>query len=517
MATLHIDKNRQVVPRWRRFVNGVLRGETAPESERPQAKFDSNTIQQLLADWRENPGMATAGDLLSVCVTLGLEDKAKEAVDYLLKYDDVPAATAQLAQAIAIGSSGWQLQDEYPGLNAIRAEIALEKHRLRYFPHDPYRWADLSRLYVTIGQTEKSRNAMRVALSLAPENRFVVRAATRLFLHLEEPDLAHRLLKDSPLVKVDPWILSAEIATAAATGHVSDLIVLGRRTLEKNRFAPFHLSELASALGTIQINSGSLKKGRKLIKRSLQMPSENALAQAAWLARDALTYEQLGETPSHEANAWLARREGNWKEVVKSSTRWLGEQPFSTRPAALGSFAAVLTGDYETASEIAWLGLQANPGDFLLKNNRAFALARMGQPEDAAALLRDVDAAGLSKEEKIVHVATLGMIAFRRGDPDAGRRHYLECIFAATLNDSKKAAVAAMYRAEQEIRIGSDYADQAVADARRLADESPEDSYVKQLRSRFESMLDSESQFDLNQTTATSPPLLTDGNSAHVM
>ena len=47
---------------------------------------------------------------------------------------------------------------------------------------------NLARLYTSLGVQEKASRCMRAAPSMAPENRFVLRAASRLLQHQQKPE-----------------------------------------------------------------------------------------------------------------------------------------------------------------------------------------------------------------------------------------------------------------------------------------------------------------------------------------
>jgi len=60
--------------------------------------------------------------------------------------------------------------------------------------HNPFVWVDLARAYENLGVREKAERMMRVALTLAPEDRFVLRSAARLYFHHDEFEQAHRVI-----------------------------------------------------------------------------------------------------------------------------------------------------------------------------------------------------------------------------------------------------------------------------------------------------------------------------------
>ena len=95
---------------------------------------------------------------------------------------------------------------------------------LAEYPRNPLLWSDLSRLYTSVNSKDKATRSMQVALSLARNDRFVLRGASRLFLHQGEKEKAHKLLESAETLKADPWILAAEIATASAYNKTSKYI-----------------------------------------------------------------------------------------------------------------------------------------------------------------------------------------------------------------------------------------------------------------------------------------------------
>jgi Flp pilus assembly protein TadD len=76
----------------------------------------------------------------------------------------------------------------------------LRQHVYR-FPDDAFSWADLALGFMTIGKKDAARRAMTVALHLAPFNRHVLRCASRMYLHLGDPERAHDLLKENAATK----------------------------------------------------------------------------------------------------------------------------------------------------------------------------------------------------------------------------------------------------------------------------------------------------------------------------
>jgi hypothetical protein len=352
VAGISGDPDRQVVPRLREYRGSLDRNELAPLDRAELDEPGTYSINHLIDAWQENPSVSVAADLVSSAFVLGVETAAVDAAEFLLRH----RATTRSARSIAAlylkrpdESMLEEIVDRTTlhnpdvgritryGARQFQARIHDLRSQLAEFPRNPILWCDLARLYTTVGSQAKATRAMETALSLAKSNRFVIRAASRLFLHQGDNARAHAILVSSDSLLSDPWILAAEVAIAAANKTTSRFIKRARLMLDWSRYQPFHLSELASALGTLETEAGKSKVGRKLIEFSLRDPTENAVAQADWLVRRTRMNISLNAGKSNEAAAWTASRNQQWVVSLHE------DQPFSSRPAAFGSHLAGVT------------------------------------------------------------------------------------------------------------------------------------------------------------------------------
>jgi hypothetical protein len=350
------DPPRQVVPRWRPFEQTLARGELLPTSPLVAPRFTEESVESQLYDWKDHKSLSIAADLVSAAFTLGLTSVALDAAEFLRRHPKAPPTARSLAAAYLRtagadlpGDPDFGSPDEIVGVpdpltSADRVHI-VAIHRLRarlaVYARNAVDWITLALHYTSLGSISKARRAVGVALGLAPQNRFILRAASRFFLHIGEHDRAHRLLSRSGIVRTDPWILAAEIATADAIRKSSSFAKLGKKFLDAGRFNDQHLSELASAVGTLEFKSGNDKRARKMIDVSLREPSENAIAQAVWISRTISSRVEVPQSGSSaEATAWTAYGDGHWERALEESDKWQEDQPFSSRPAAHGSFIA---------------------------------------------------------------------------------------------------------------------------------------------------------------------------------
>ena len=446
MAQRIDDRRRQVVPRWWPYRVAASLGEldaVSPIREAGSPRLDPSEIEQLLQDWHHNQNPFHAATLIDAALMSGQLSIAADAADWVLQNGGVSDVSLELAREVLTPS-----QPQFEAISAPAPQkrwkrIAAYRHNLRSSPRDSLLWVDLAREYSALGQIEPARRALRIAMGLSPDNRFVLRSASRFHLHAHDPEQAHALLLSSPATPRDPWLLSAEIVAAQAHGKKSRLIKRSQRLLAADKFHPRHTSELASALGTLELKTGRRKTARNLIEQALVDPTENAVAQAAWVARHVPSFEvpdsSLATPRAYEAVAWEAMAEENFDLAVRSSHEWFGDEPFATRPALFGSWvAAIAQGDFTTALEFAEAALVANPGDPRLIVQQLYCLASDGRTEEAERLIPVLEDAAKrgdgdrSPEEwDVLLHADKGLIAFRKGFTEQGRTHYEQALAIA--------------------------------------------------------------------------------------
>ena len=465
MAGFSEDKDRNVIPRWRSFGDIMERLElssVAPPRTHQSPLLDF--LDQKIIDWRKHQTVGHASDLVGAALTLGREQEAIGAAQFLLR-DRLNVS--HWARELAEKALGIPKNVEKPTRNPVEVEkstlheqVRALRHLLYIEPQDPITWVELSRVYAILGLDSKAKRSMTVGLQLANNNRFVLRSASRLWVHLDDPERAHHILIRADRTRHDPWLLAAEIAVGSIDGRKPRLVKIARRMLLDGKFPKGHISELASAVATLELNSGRVKKSKKLFRLSLEDPTENSVAQAAWASRNhnALRLnDQYLELPNaFEAKSWSHYHKSEWNEAVEQCKLWHFDQPFSSRPNALGScLAAVALEDYETSKWFANRGLMANPADFILLNNLAFALINLDDTEEAIKTLSMVDPSKLSNRELVVFKATQGLLEFRTGNVKCGRQFYSDARSMARKIPNQVGiqllALAAVFHAFEEI------------------------------------------------------------------
>jgi len=231
--------------------------------------------------------------------------------------------------------------------------------------------------------------------------------------------------------------------------------------IQGERVPPAHLTELASALATLEMDAGNRRGARKLFLQALAAPTENTVAQASWAARHAQVLEfdpeYLDLPRTFEAGAWESYRQQDWSSAVAEAENWQLDEPFASRSAMFGSFvASVALEDYCRAVLFAERGLQADPRNIVLLNNLAFALASSGRAVQAREALTRIPVADLDVDNRVANLATSGLVAYRLGDPAAGRALYEQAIqLAETAGLREKRAWAILFLTREEITARS--------------------------------------------------------------
>lgn len=427
------NSRRRVVPRWRTLELTLQSGELKPLAKTTDKADDGIISQELakrLARWRADPSLMTAAELVETAIVDGRENEAVKAATRLIQIDEraAPLVKHQAARLLArVGQKKPWLQAHM----APPAAIALWRERTRTHPNDALAWIELALHQTIIGKQEAAGRSVAVAMQFAPDNRHVLRSAVRYYLHVGERDRAHDILLRSAATNTDPWLLAAEIATAEIAERSPKLSKIAAKMLSDGGLYPRQITEMASAIGTLELVDGNRKKARRAFEHSLVDPNGNVAAQAEWASPafgDLLIKPQQLAHVAEPAEALAFHRYGErrYLEVLKFCDIWATEEPYSIRPYEFGAAAAGAAGDYQSSIEFAGRGLRQRPGSPKLSNSLAFALASLDRTAEASAALDAIKLKEVDERAAFVILANRGLIAYRRGQLDEGASRYRE-------------------------------------------------------------------------------------------
>lgn len=449
MSTGRPDVERRLIPRWRSSREAVNAGELRSTQLKKHVSTPTLEVPQFDAlkdEWNESKSSELAAEIVSSAITLGRSNErpVQEAAQYLIE-DNTTTDLRAIAHRIVDGKLGIVANptpfsfDPDVARAELRSQIAVHKRRVRVYPKNALAWTDLARLYTAMGQQDKAKAAIRVATALGPNNRFVLRAAARFFVHSDgkhrEDHIQEGLhyLRKSHLMRDDPWIMAAEISLSSILEETPNSLKWARQLADEDSMDPWDSSELNGALATLAIQRGGIGKPGKLFNKSLRAPTENALAQAQW-ASDKHKVIQVSErtfegiqTPAFEALALKHRAERKWDQVIVDCRAWSAMEPTSTRPLVLGAFVAeAALENGEIAREFSERALLIAPNESWAHNNLAVALAYLGRLDEASAHASRYQVHELAEDSVPVYFATQGLLAYRRGQRNEGLHLYLK-------------------------------------------------------------------------------------------
>jgi Flp pilus assembly protein TadD len=502
MKTL-IDEVRRMVPRWRTTALAARSGELSSAQKPPEAPARNAhgelELSQLAADWNKERSFGTAADLVSAAAVAGRTNApqgAKEAAEYVLRFGVADrlealrrAARDVLNRPEPVAWLGFRSKDD-----RVSGDIQRSRSATRLYARNPLAWVDLARAQVSVGNKEGAQRAIRVAVALAPNHRFVLRSFLRLALHID--DAGNLLLTSEAWDRLrrcadtrrDPWLAAAEVACAMVLGKHSKVAVAGRSLLDLNELSAKSKSELSASLGALEIDAGAERIGKRLLVSALEQPTDNVIAQVAWTDRtlqtELMTPKLLQSELSYEARAWTAFEKGEWTQAISEARAWASDEAFSTRPTHLATFvSSVALGDYEMSIELARRSLRSNPNDTLLRNNLAFSLASAGRAEEAAREFQFIHSARERPEMQVVLIATAGLIAFRLGNKTLGERQYRASIEAAErVHQPQLEVLARLYLAREAALARLPNANAMWTEARSHAAKQPRKEFAALLK-----------------------------------
>lgn len=472
MSGLLAESKRQVLPRWLPFHEARSLGQHLCQNEGKLLLRLKNAgqsdLQSAINKWTtDKESRFAAVELLGVSLVLGETDNPSvlAAASYIAEDSQtVPPMAKRLAEMVLADKVITDtVPRHYVQKSKVGSNLAQLKHWTSLYPRNAIAWMDRAFYYVLLGQSRKAEKCVRIALALGASNRFILRASTRFWMHVDRPDVALNNLRRSDLLRVDPWIAGAEVAVSdRAEVHPAD-IKRARRMLADKSFSPFSVSELAASLATLELGAGARRASKRLLQQALADPTENALAQVEYVARIfemPIRATQLPTVAPFEARTRSNYREGDFRHALINSVDWYYFQPFESRSAVFATYiASTCVEEYDVAIEIAKSAMDTSAENFAVLNNLIFALARADRVDEARLLLPRALAWASDSRLRAVMSATEGAVWFRAGRWQRGRTLYRKAVEQfREIRDSRAEGIALWFWSQEETRIGSEKA-----------------------------------------------------------
>ena len=471
MGLLYKIDKRSAIPRWRNHNLALGSGELSPLGNKNQISpidFSKASLNEQIFSWNKFGTISHAADLFSSAYTLGIENEFKDVAEFLFQNSNSISNVLikQIEEVLSVQDKNLLFIDvkfdffSDEGKQKTINDISKLRNYLKKEPKNPLAWIELARNHSLLGNFKKSVDCIQTALHVNDtSDRFVLRSASRFFHHLGDNEQAHSIIKKSKNLKIDPWLISSEIAFSSILDRKSTLIKNGKEIIKSQKFSSFQISELASSLATTDFFHGDFKNAKSLFKTALISPNDNSLAQVLWFQQDFpflnITEEQLKIPLAFEAQTQSFYNERKYEEAYNSALRWLNDEPYSTRPVRLASYiSTIFLNDNNKSIEILKHGLKVNPKDLKLLNSLTYNLLLEDKIEEAEKYFTKFKFENLKSEAfntRVAYVATAGLYGFRTGKIELGRENYLESINHASKqkNDYLSAIAIANYVREE--------------------------------------------------------------------
>ena len=178
------EKDRKIIPRWRESWITIAKGELDSIGHLPNIeKASKDFITKKIRDWEQHRTLSFAADLIGSAFVLGYNEDATNAARFILSQG---SGSTDANRIIAQKILNPEYTSEEPSPREPNRRIHLLKKWLRDDPRNCFTLADLALEYATLGQSEKAEHTVKMAIALAPSNRFILRIAARFHIHQED-------------------------------------------------------------------------------------------------------------------------------------------------------------------------------------------------------------------------------------------------------------------------------------------------------------------------------------------
>lgn len=432
-------------------------------------------VKIALQRFRHHRDASSAAEAVTVASMVRQPELAADAAAYLIyETASLPPQLLRYARraleprptAIPSPSTKVEHANSYRMIEKAREAVVISKSQLKLAPSNPLAWLDLSRAHSILGNNIKARRAMLAAIRFGPQSRLILRAAARLEELQGDPEAALARLRRRPH-EGDPWILASELAYSTQLGVAPSNVRTARTLLNSGNLAPFHLSELGAALGTLEIMNGRDRRARQLFRQSLVQPTRNTISQSSWafnkygLADDDEVSSILEAVTADAAEANFHRQvlRGQWEKAVLEARRWLDGEPFNSQGAVMGASVAGAALDNWSQAEdfLSEELLRSHSYQPQLLLSTAYIYGSNNRIIRAARTLAMISRAELTESQAIVYTANIGLLEYRKGNLEVGRELYIEAARRAKTEDRNTPGIyrsALAHHLREETMIG---------------------------------------------------------------
>lgn len=462
MAELINTANRQLIPRWHTSRKLELFQHLNIDLITP----DQNSGKLFNIDdkknyWLSNPTVGTATDLFISMYLANMWNSRlyNELKKFLLsRIDDVSQSIINIINPSLrkIDSSiiyATNKSDIYKIINTLKAMV-------RVYPRDSLSWNDLAFYYAILGEKIKAEHCMVISCGINPNHPYLVRSLARLLVHHNEPEKAVFVLRKANKVTIHPEILSADIAIRSFFDIGRPDVNAARRLIKQNFLNPFMISELSASIGTLEIQNGAIKKGKKHLAESAISPTENTVAQLRWLSQQHKIYTPMetNATQSLEARAIDYYNDKDYIRCRDKLVELHEFQPFSSQALVDAGYISLMAlEDSKFVCDLYQKFSSVKSANVTVSNNYILAKLLIGDIKGAEIMLSELIDIEMKDSDKAVLSATIGYYFYQIGQEEEARRCYENTfMYFKSVKNSFNLSVALLYQgiAEKKISTG---------------------------------------------------------------
>ena len=445
MSILYNKEDRQVIPRLRTFDLTMSTGELSSPETSHNLTNSSLYHLKLRDKWLQNKTIIIARKLYSSAMILGIENQYTEVGDFILKNgNEKDRITEFIKSKLDFNPI---IKNEFDN----RIEIQNLKENLKENPKNPILWSELSRFYLLENQSDKAVKCAEISISLDKDNRYVLRTMSSLFNQLGDTERALKTIRLSGYHKLDPWLLSADLAFSNLLKRKSKLIDHSIKVLNSYKDKPNYITELLSSVGAYEFKHGSIKKVNKYLIASLIEPTDNSLAQALWLSDKNIVNQYSWNDGidniklNFEAKTLNFFNAEKFENAYLEAINWYNDEPYSMKALTIASYIdSVFLKKYEKSIKIMKKVLDKGFSDDLSVNNLIYMLLKSGNYTEAEKYHQKYFPKLLEEANNPIYIATTGMLSFRLGRLEQGHKLYQEAINLARKTKHNKNLLRAM-------------------------------------------------------------------------
>ena len=380
---------RYLVPRWRNFSQTLINGELS-ELPKVHNHIRSTYFEDKVRNWKFDSNVITASELVRASIVEACEEDAIDAAEYLVSqrskirpmlFDTASHVLSQSKTTEKMLIRPIETRDNDSKRFEHEEQKRLLKLNLKVYPRNPIAWVELSLLNLFEGRYTEAEKNMLVATTIAPYNRYVIRSAARLYLHINELEKSYDLVANCARTPSDPWLMAAEISLAQVNERAPRFYKIARKIVAEKNINLKQISELSGALGTFELSENNDLKARRYFRLSIIEPTGSSMAQAHWVTlskKMKLTEDYptvSNEYESAEARTFYYLNRYQLDEALKLCEIWSSSEVYSIRPFETGASILCSLGKIDEALKFMVRGFKLGQSSKTLNNNMAFSLA----------------------------------------------------------------------------------------------------------------------------------------------